>query len=40
MMLRVLRVLELQLQQAVDVQRHGVIVCVHVLGCCFMAPWA
>ena len=40
MMLRVLRVLEFQLYQAVDVQGHGVIVCVHVLGCCFMARWA
>ena len=39
-MLRVLRVLEFQFQQAVDVQGHGVIVRVPVLGCCFMARWA
>ena len=38
-MLHVLRVLELQLKPAVDVQGHGVIVCVHVLRCCFMARW-
>ena len=38
-MLRVLRVLEFQFQQAVDVQGHGVILRVHVLGCCVMARW-
>ena len=34
MLFCVLRVLELQLQQAVDVQCHGVM--VGVLGCCFL----
>ena len=39
MLLRILRVLELQLSQAVDVQGHGVIVGVHVVRCCFVAWW-
>ena len=37
MLFCVLCVLELQLQQAVDVQGHGVI--VGVLGCCFVVRW-
>ena len=39
MLLRVLRVSELQLQQAVEVQVHGGIVGVCVLGCCLVVRW-